>query len=137
MTAAAFRQFFELAARVLKVNSHQLVNALGLCEVNAVYLDDVRASPGSSWHARHKTAPPWTRVTIVDPETLQPVPPGQTGLIRHHCLANVSTVLAIQTDDLGVWRGDGFEILGRAQGAASKGCSISVDDLLIQERAAQ
>jgi hypothetical protein len=45
-------------------------------------------------------------------------------------LTNLSTVIAVQTDDLGVEVGDGFEILGRAPGAEAKGCSISVDELL-------
>jgi len=32
--------------------------------------------------------------------------------------------MAIQTEDLGVRHGDGFELLGRAQFAEPRGCSL-------------
>jgi hypothetical protein len=49
---------------------------------------------------------------------------GETGLIRIFDLANVFSVAAIQTEDLGVRRGDGFELLGRAKQAEPRGCSL-------------
>ena len=45
-------------------------------------------------------------------------------LIRIFDLANVFSVAAIQTEDLGVRRGDGFELIGRAQLAEPRGCSL-------------
>jgi len=78
---------------------------------------------------RRKTPPPWVRTQVVDPETLAPLPEGAVGLLRHFDLANLHTVSAIQTDDLGVWRGDGFEVLGRAAGAEPRGCSLAVEEL--------
>ena len=45
-------------------------------------------------------------------------------MIRVFDLANVFSVMAIQTEDLGVRRGDGFELLGRAELAESRGCSL-------------
>jgi len=68
--------------------------------------------------------PPWARVRIVSPETGQQVQEGETGLIRIFDLANIFSVAAIQTEDLGVRRGGGFELLGRAQLAEPRGCSL-------------
>jgi hypothetical protein len=49
---------------------------------------------------------------------------GETGLIRIFDLANVFSVVAIQTEDLGICRGEGFELIGRAQRAEPRGCSL-------------
>jgi hypothetical protein len=68
--------------------------------------------------------PPWARVQIISPETGREVAEGETGLIRIFDLANVFSVAAIQTEDLGVKRGDGFELVGRAQRAEPRGCSL-------------
>jgi len=68
--------------------------------------------------------PPWVRVQIVSSETGREVGEGETGLIRIFDLANVFSVAAIQTEDLGVRRGDGFELVGRAQLAEPRGCSL-------------
>ncbi len=68
--------------------------------------------------------PPWARVQIISPETGREVADGETGLIRIFDLANVFSVAAIQTEDLGVRRGDDFELIGRAQLAAPRGCSL-------------
>ena len=68
--------------------------------------------------------PPWARVQIISPETGREVADGETGLIRIFDLANVFSVAAIQTEDLGIRRGDGFELIGRAQLAEPRGCSL-------------
>jgi hypothetical protein len=68
--------------------------------------------------------PPWARAQIISPETGREVADGETGLIRIFDLANVFSVAAIQTEDLGIRRGDGFELVGRAQLAEPRGCSL-------------
>jgi hypothetical protein len=68
--------------------------------------------------------PPWARAQVISPETNREVADGETGLIRVFDLANVFSVMAIQTEDLGVRHGDGFELLGRAQFAEPRGCSL-------------
>jgi hypothetical protein len=73
---------------------------------------------------RRFSFPPWARAQIISPETGQGVGEGETGLIRILDLANVFSVLAVQTEDLGVRRGDGFELIGRAQLAEPRGCSL-------------
>jgi len=73
---------------------------------------------------RHFRFPPWARVQIISPETGHEVADGETGLIRVFDLANVFSVMAIQTEDLGIRRGGGFELIGRATSAEPRGCSL-------------
>jgi hypothetical protein len=63
-------------------------------------------------------------VQIISPETGREVADGETGLIRIFDLANVFSVMAIQTEDLGIRHGDGFELIGRAALAEARGCSL-------------
>jgi len=63
-------------------------------------------------------------VQRVDVVEVREVADGETGLIRVFDLANVFSVLAIQTEDLGVRRGDGFDLLGRTELAEQRGCSL-------------
>jgi hypothetical protein len=68
--------------------------------------------------------PSWARVQIISPETGREVADGETGLIRVFDLANVFSVAAIQTEDLGVRHGEGFELIGRVKPAEARGCSL-------------
>jgi Acyl-protein synthetase, LuxE len=68
--------------------------------------------------------PPWARVQIISPETGREVADGETGLIRVYDLANVFSVMAIQTEDLGIRRDEHFELIGRAALAEPRGCSL-------------
>jgi len=68
--------------------------------------------------------PPWARVQIISPETGREVADGETGLIRVFDLANIFSVMAVQTEDLALRCGDGFEPLGRAAAAEPRGCSL-------------
>jgi hypothetical protein len=61
---------------------------------------------------------------VISPETGLEVAEGEAGLIRVYDLANVASVLAVQTEDLGVRRGDGFELMGRVPDAPVRGCSL-------------
>jgi hypothetical protein len=68
--------------------------------------------------------PAWARVQIISPETSLEVADGEAGIIRIFDLANVFSVAAIQTEDLGIRRGEGFELIGRAQLSEPRGCSL-------------
>lgn len=81
------------------------------------------AVPAQAGRARRFHFPPWARAVVVSPETGAEVGEGETGLLRIYDLANVWSALAVQTEDLGVRRGDGFELLGRAAEAEPRGCS--------------
>ena len=58
------------------------------------------------------------------------MPAGESGLLRHFDLANVDSVMAIQTEDLGRKVGEGLELLGRAPDADLKSCSLSAEAFL-------
>jgi hypothetical protein len=83
---------------------------------------------GKSAIENRKSVPPWARVMIIDPRTRREAREGEHGLIRIFDLANLYSVMAIQTEDWGVMRGEGFEVLGRAMGAEARGCSIAADE---------
>jgi hypothetical protein len=78
--------------------------------------------------SRRLCVPGWVRAEPIDPDTLQPAAPGEVGLLRIDDLANFDSVCAIQTSDLARREGDGLVVLGRAQGAIPRGCSIAVDE---------
>jgi hypothetical protein len=46
------------------------------------------------------------------------------GLLRIVDLANVFSVLAVETEDLAVYDGMGVQLIGRNPGAESRGCSL-------------
>jgi hypothetical protein len=73
---------------------------------------------------------PWTRVHLLDPETLAPVAAGHEGLIAVFDLANVGSALHVLTEDLGVAEGAGFRLVGRLAGAAPRGCSLAIEEML-------
>ena len=68
--------------------------------------------------------PPWARCQIIVPETGQEANEGETGLIRVFDLANVWSVMAVQTEDLGRRLLGGVELLRRSANAEARGCSL-------------
>jgi phenylacetate-coenzyme A ligase PaaK-like adenylate-forming protein len=71
--------------------------------------------------------PPWARAQVISPETGNEVADGETGLLRVFDLANIWSVMAVQTEDLTARRGSRFELLGRAKNAEPRGCSLMPD----------
>ena len=68
--------------------------------------------------------PPWARCQIIVPETGQEAAKGETGLMQVFDLANVWSVMAVQTEDLGQRLSGGVALLGRAANAEARGCSL-------------
>ena len=75
-------------------------------------------------------APPWLRALVIDPETDTEAAMGETGILRIFDLANLGSVIALQTQDLAIRREAGFELLGRDPSALPRGCSRSADEML-------
>ncbi len=112
----------------LGVPADRVVNQYGMTELGSQFYDSVLADPAGP---RRKLSPPWTRVRVVDPFDGHDVEGEAVGAVIVHDLANTGSVAAIQTADLGRRIGDdGFEVLGRATGAESRGCSIAADAML-------
>jgi hypothetical protein len=117
------------------------VNYYGMTEISTQYYDrSLRGLlDGRPAEPRYKTVPHWARVQVIDPETRQPVAPGERGLIVHYDLANRGSCLAVMAEDVGhvvapanPTNDDpgGFVLIGRAEGAEARGCSITLDELL-------
>jgi hypothetical protein len=123
-----------LITKQLGITPGNIICEYGMSELSS----QAYAVTGGKWHVTrdggaagdlspvtgHFHFPPWARVQIVSPETGREVAEGETGLIRVFDLANVFSVAAIQTEDLAIRRGGGFELIGRAQLAEPRGCSL-------------
>ncbi len=119
----------------LGVPASHIVCEYGMSELSSQAYDRVagdewrvtsgeRCSGHTSRVTRHFRFPPWARARIISPETGLEASEGETGLIRVFDLANVFSVVAIQTEDVGIRRGAGFELIGRAARAEPRGCSL-------------
>lgn len=74
--------------------------------------------------ARALQFPPWAKARVISAETGREVADGETGLIQVFDLANVFSVMALQTEDLAIRRGKGFELIGRSSQSEPRGCSL-------------
>ncbi len=103
-----------------------IISEYGMCELSSQAYDLNVQSPKSKVQslARAFHFPPWARVRIVSPEDGREAGEGETGMIRVFDLANVRSVLAVQTEDLGIRRAGGFELAGRTAPAEARGCSL-------------
>ena len=119
-------ELYARTARALALDESSIVAEYGMTELSSQYYD----APSSRWRTRRVKAPvPWLRPVVVDAAG-RPVPDGVVGAIRHIDCANRSSVVAIDTEDLGAATGDGLVLLGRDEGAAPRGCSLDAEDLL-------
>jgi hypothetical protein len=107
-------------SRFLGIPETHIISEYGMSELSSQAYD---REAGSS-APRVFRFPPWARASVISPETAEPAADGETGLIRVLDLANVGSVMAIQTEDLARRCGDGFELLGRATLAEARGCSL-------------
>ncbi|MBM3836554.1 MAG: hypothetical protein FJ398_01110 [Verrucomicrobia bacterium] len=115
----------------LGIPSTHIVCEYGMSELSSQAYDRVAGAPESQisnfkfeMGQRLFRFPPWARVQVVSPETGREVGEGETGLLRIYDLANVRSVLAVQTEDLSIRRGEGFELVGRAAFSEPRGCSL-------------
>ena len=109
-----------MISKRLTVPEAHIVSEYGMSEISSQAYDRKAGSDV----ARAFRFPHWARAAVISPETGAEVEDGETGLVRIIDLANVGSVLAIQTEDLAVRRRDGFELVGRASEAEARGCSL-------------
>jgi len=117
--------FYEQLSATFGVNRDQCLNMYGMTELSTQFYD-----AGNTTVPSVKRGPHWIRSRLVDPLTGQEVSVGERGILAHTDLANFNSVVSILTEDVGQASDDGFVLLGRAQGAQAKGCSMAVDDFL-------
>ncbi len=68
--------------------------------------------------------PSWVRVRLIDPVSGRDVERGAAGLLHIYDVANIGSVAAVATRDLGVGEDGGIRLLGRLTGAGARGCSL-------------
>jgi len=113
--AVAKTELRRLMTKFLAVPESRIVTEYGMSELSS------QAYGGADGILRF---PPWVRTQIISPETGAIAGAGETGLLRVFDPANIHSIMALQTEDLAASRGDGFELLGRAESSEPRGCSL-------------
>jgi Acyl-protein synthetase, LuxE len=116
---------YAAASERLGISVAAIVAEYGMTELSSQYYDSPESRSGPQ---RYKSWPPWLRPLVVDPRG-NPVATGIVGAIRHIDCANRSSVVAIETEDLGALTPAGLVLLGRERGAELRGCSLDAEDL--------
>jgi hypothetical protein len=117
--------FYSDLSEMLGVPRTHCINMYGMTELSTQFYDDGNAVVPSV-----KSGPHWIRSRLVDPVTGREVAAGERGILAHCDLANFNSVSTILTEDVGVRSGEGFLLLGRAEGVDAKGCSLAVEEFL-------
>ncbi|MGZ5269664.1 MAG: LuxE/PaaK family acyltransferase [Ramlibacter sp.] len=117
--------FYDALALGFGVPRDQCINMYGMTELSSQFYD-----AGNAVVPSVKVAPHWVRTRVLDPLTGAEMPAGQRGVLVHCDLANFNSATTILTEDVGVAVDGGFLLLGRAEGAEAKGCSLAVQEFL-------
>jgi acyl-CoA synthetase (AMP-forming)/AMP-acid ligase II len=107
---------------IFEIPEERIVAEYGMTELTSQYYDSTLDA------VRIKRAPAWMRPRVVGPEG-KTLPQGVVGALVHVDLANRSSCVAIQTEDLGVATDGGIILIGREQGAELRGCSLDAEQL--------
>lgn len=118
----AKNDFYAQLSAFFSLSIDKMINEYGMTELSSQFYAFGLDQPHQSGK--------WIRHRIIDPLTNQPVGLGETGILQLFDLANVGSVLAVQTEDLAIARDGGFILLGRDPAATARGCSRSADELL-------
>ncbi|MFH1765525.1 MAG: long-chain fatty acid--CoA ligase [Gemmatimonadota bacterium] len=121
------------------VQESHIVNEYGMTELLSQFYETVlagtrdkdghrkKASPIGLAERYHR-GPPWVRTRVLNPLTLETLAPGDVGVLSHLDLANLGSVAAVLTEDLGREVPGGFRLLGRSPGSEPRGCSLAMED---------
>jgi len=112
----------------------RIVNEYGMTELLSQFYEPVltvevggeELPPSRRFHR----GPPWVRTRALHPLTLEPTDAGERGILAHLDLANLGSVAAILTEDLGSLVPGGFTLQGRTPGAEPRGCSLAMETFL-------
>lgn len=115
-------------SRIFDLAEDRIIAEYGMTELTSQYYDSTFDA------ARIKRSPPWLRARVVGPNG-KTLAPGIVGALVHVDLANRSSCIAIQTEDLGVATDGGIILIGREKGAELRGCSLDAEQLRAIARA--
>jgi hypothetical protein len=111
-------------ARIFGVPESSIIAEYGMTELLSQYYDR-----SGTEEPRVKVGPPWLRSYAVDEDGAK-LPAGVVGALVHVDLANRSSCVAVQTEDLGaVFEDGGLVLLGRDEHAELRGCSLDAEAL--------
>jgi Acyl-protein synthetase, LuxE len=134
-------QVVEHAQALLGLDPAMVINEYGMTEMCSQLYDATSFnspnSPQESAQARQaerrKLGPPWLNVAALDPSSLKRLADGNPGLLRFFDLANVGSVSAILTGDLGVVEDGTVRVLGRAEDGEARGCALGMEQFAANE----
>lgn len=121
------------AAERLGLDPSRIVNEFGMTELlSQLYSVPEGSGPGgdTSPDAPWLRGPPWLKVRALDPNDLSPLPDGEPGLLSYFDLANLGSVCAVLTEDVGRVSAGAVQWLHRSPGAPPRGCSLATAELL-------
>ena len=110
------------AADRLGIDPARIVNEFGMTEL----LSQLYSVDEGPW----LRGPPWLKVRALNPNDLEPVPDGDSGILCYYDLANLGSVCAVLTEDVGRVSGGAVQWLHRFPGAPPRGCSLATAELL-------
>lgn len=129
--ACSKQEFYDLAYEVLGLKEDAIVEFFGAVEHPIMW---------TTCSAHHFHVPVYARVIIRDPDTLEPLPNGQMGLINLLTpLSHAAPLLSVMTDDLGILHDEKcpcgitspyLEIVGRVGVEDIKTCAAGAEELL-------
>ncbi len=124
------------AGETLGIAPPMVINEYGMSELCSQLYDATSFNCAGVLDAqeRFKIPPPWLRVTARDPVTLRPVADGEIGLLTFFDLANVGSVSAVMTEDLGFVERGRVLVLGRAAGGEVRGCALGIGQFSTTKR---
>ena len=111
-----------MISRKLGISREWIVCEYGMCELGSQAYDTI-AGNGLERCFRF---PSWARAQIINADTGALVADGEAGLLRIFDLTNVRSVVGVQTQDLAIRRGVGFELIDRSTHANPRGCSLAL-----------
>jgi hypothetical protein len=128
-------QMAQLADSYLGIPRPYVLNYYGMTELGSQFYDRQLRDyiKNAATESVGKINPPWARVRVVDPFTLEEVPKGCEGAIVVYDLVNQNSLLAIRTEDRGVITEDGFLVLGRLPKSEERGCSRALESVLLSK----
>jgi hypothetical protein len=153
---------YKLLMETFSLPTHDVISEYGMTELSSQYYDaplvtaataaysgvvrqahhDTNADnagtgDNTSDNKRHaprvKQAPPWLQSYAVGIDGKK-LPAGVVGALVHVDLANRSSCVAVQTEDLGAAVEGGIVLIGREHGAELRGCSLDAESLRVASR---
>jgi len=130
--AADKETFYRLAKKTLGIDEENIIEFYGAVEHPILYT----ACPAHHFHV-----PVYSNIVIRDPDTLEPLENGKTGLVNLISpLCKATPILSVMTDDLGILhdgtdcpcgvRSPYLEIIGRVAPDDIKTCAAGAADIL-------